>query len=75
MGRNTFTKCVDYSEKGFWIIEEMQKFRENVTKLQLVGFLKGRSDAIKNKFTKEKYHNLFQFLKEDKNENIEQLVE
>lgn len=66
---------IDYSEKGFAIVEELQKFKENVTKKQLVTLLKSSKNPFKNKITYEKLKSLSEFLKSEKEKNIEALVE
>lgn len=74
MGRDTTYEQVDFSEKGFKIIETMQHYKQKITKAQLIGHLKGK-DVIKNKITKDKYRDMLGFLKGEKNENVELLVE
>lgn len=52
----------------------MQKFKEKITKKQLVNFLKGK-DNITNKITKQKYASLFECMKSETMDNIELLVD
>jgi hypothetical protein len=52
----------------------MQKFKEKITKKQLISFLKGK-DNITNKITRQKYASLYEYLKSESMDNIELLIE
>lgn len=56
----------DYSLKGFSIVEELQKYKQHFTKIQLIGFLKGR-EMLKNKTMKSNFKSLQSYLKEESN--------
>ena len=64
---------VDYSEKGFMVVEELQKHNLRMTKIQLGGFLRGKE--LPQKFMNEKLQPLFQLFKKSESSHADILID